>query len=77
MGEAKRRGSFKERQTLAVQRKAEAVIQRQIEAAAREADMTPEQRRRRSEGLIMIAALISMGWLGPNGSGMQPRRCGQ
>ena len=56
MGQAKQRGTFEQRKAQGEVKRAEAERKRRAERAAYEASLTPEQRARRTQIWLMIAA---------------------
>jgi hypothetical protein len=58
MGDAKKRGDFGARKAQSITRRAEEAEARRQAEAAREAAMTPEQRRKRAKARLLMAAIL-------------------
>lgn len=60
MGQAKQRGTYEERLEAGKRRMAEREAERVRERAAREAAWTPEERKKRLEARMLMAAMIGL-----------------
>ncbi len=60
MGEAKRRGSFEQRQAEGQIKRAEEQRERERQRAEYEASLTPEQKRKRHEARLLLTTVLGM-----------------
>ncbi len=60
MGQAKKRGTFEQRQAEGIAKKEAQELERQMAMAKAEAALTPEQRERRKRANIVLTSLLGL-----------------